>query len=168
MTFYVENETEEQFSFDVDKLISTLTNELISTFDIPYEVSLNVSFTDDETIRNINKEFRGIDHATDVLSFPAIEFETPGDFSIIQKDSFEFFDPDTKELILGDIMISLEHAHSQALEYGHSFKREIAFLITHSLLHLSGFDHETENERAVMEDYQRKILDTVGITRETD
>ena len=65
-------------------------------------------------------------------------------------------------------MISLEHAHSQALEYGHSFKREIAFLITHSLLHLSGFDHETENERAVMEDYQRKILDTVGITRETD
>ena len=65
-------------------------------------------------------------------------------------------------------MISLEHAHAQALEYGHSFKREIAFLITHSLLHLSGFDHESDEEREVMEDYQRKILDTVGITRETD
>ena len=138
------------------------------TRSIPFEVSLNVSFTDDESIHEINREFRGIDRATDVLSFPALEFETPGDFSKIKEDSPEFFDPDTKELILGDIMISLEHAHSQALEYGHSFKREIAFLITHSLLHLSGFDHETDEERTVMEDHQRKILDTVGITRETD
>ncbi len=168
MTFYVENETEEQFPFDVEKLISTLTKELIRTFKIPYEVSLNVSFTNDESIREINKEFRGIDRATDVLSFPAIEFDTPGDFSLIEKDSFDLFDPDTKELILGDIMISLEHAHSQALEYGHSFKREIAFLITHSLLHLSGFDHETDEERLIMEEHQRQILDTLGITRETD
>ena len=168
MTFYVENETEEQFPFDVEKLISTLTKELIRTFKIPYEVSLNVSFTNDESIREINKEFRGIDRATDVLSFPAIEFATPGDFSLIEKDSFDLFDPDTKELILGDIMISLEHAHSQALEYGHSFKREIAFLITHSLLHLAGFDHETDEERLIMEEHQRQILDTLGITRETD
>ena len=168
MTFYVENETDEKFPFDVEELISTLTKELVKTFKIPYEVSLNVSFTDDESIHEINKEFRGIDRSTDVLSFPALEFETPGDFSNIKKDSPECFDPDTKELILGDIMISLEHAHAQALEYGHSFKREIAFLITHSLLHLSGFDHESDEERNVMEDHQRKILDTVGITRETD
>ena len=168
MTFYVENETNEEFPFNVEELISTLTGELIKTFGIQYEVSLNVSFTDDTSIREINKEFRGIDKSTDVLSFPALELETPGDFSNIEEDSPEYFDPDTKELILGDIMISLEHAHAQALEYGHSFKREIAFLITHSLLHLSGFDHESDEERAVMEDYQRKILDTVGITRETD
>ena len=168
MTFYVENETNEEFPFNVEELISTLTGELIKTFGIQYEVSLNVSFTDDTSIREINKEFRGIDKSTDVLSFPALEFGTPGDFSNIEEDSPEYFDPDTKELILGDIMISLEHAHAQALEYGHSFKREIAFLITHSLLHLSGFDHESDEERAVMEDYQRKLLDTVGITRETD
>ena len=168
MTFYVENETNEEFPFNVEELISTLTVELVKTFGIQYEVSLNVSFTDDTSIREINKEFRGIDKSTDVLSFPALEFETPGDFSNIEEDSPEYFDPDTKELILGDIMISLEHAHAQALEYGHSFKREIAFLITHSLLHLSGFDHESDEERAVMEDYQRKLLDTVGITRETD
>jgi probable rRNA maturation factor len=168
MTFYVENETNEQFPFNVEELISILTKEIIKTFNIPYDVSLNVSFTDDPSIREINKEFRGIDKSTDVLSFPALEFEKAGDFSNIKDDSPEYFDPDTNELILGDIMISLEHAHAQALEYGHSFKREIAFLITHSLLHLSGFDHVTEEERKVMEDLQRNILDTVGITRETD
>lgn len=166
MTFYVENETDEEFPFDAEELIKTLTAAVSARFDIPYELCLNVTFTDDKTIRGINKEFRNIDRSTDVLSFPALEFEKPGDFSNISEDDPECFDPDTGELILGDIMISLEHAHKQAEEYGHSYKREIAFLITHSLLHLSGFDHINDNERKVMEALQDEILDEIGITRE--
>ena len=167
MTFYVENETLEEFPFDIDALIKDLTLATMEKLKCPYEdYSLNLTFTDDEEIHRINKEYRGIDLSTDVLSFPALEFETPGDFSGIEKEDPDCFDMDTGELILGDIMISLEHAHSQAEEYGHSFKREIAFLITHSLLHLSGFDHETDDERSVMEKMQDEILNGLGITRE--
>ena len=166
MTFYVENETDEEFSFDTEGLIKLLTETVMKRFDIPYELSLNVTFTDDETIREINREFRNIDSSTDVLSFPALEFEKPGDFSGISEDDPECFDPDTGELIFGDIMISLEHAKKQAEEYGHSYKREVAFLLTHSLLHLSGFDHMEDEERKVMEALQEQILDEIGITRE--
>lgn len=167
MTFYVENETEETFDFDVEKLIEALTLKVIESENVPFnDISLNVTFTDDDTIQEINKEFRDIDKSTDVLSFPAIDFETPADFSNISGDEPDYFDPDTGELILGDIMISLEHAHNQAVEYGHSFRREIAFLITHSLLHLIGYDHMEEDERAVMEAKQTNILTELNITRE--
>lgn len=167
MTFYVENETEETFEFNVDELVKTLTETTLEMENVPFrDVSLNVTFTDDETIKEINKEFRDMDKSTDVLSFPAIDFEMPGDFSNIEGDEPDYFDPDTGELILGDIMISLEHAHAQAAEYGHSYRREIAFLITHSLLHLIGYDHMEEDERAIMEGKQEAILDKLNITRE--
>lgn len=167
MTFYVENETEELFEFDIDELIKSLTETTLMMEEVPFkDVSLNVTFTDDETIREINREFRDMDKSTDVLSFPTIGFEIPADFSNIEGDEADYFDPDTGELILGDIMISLEHAHAQAVEYGHSFRREIAFLITHSLLHLIGYDHMGEDERAVMETKQEAILERLNITRE--
>lgn len=167
MNFYVENETEEEFPFDVEELVKTLTLTVMKRLGCPYEdYSLNVTFTDDEEIHAVNQEYRNIDRATDVLSFPALEFEEPGDFSKIVPEDPDCFDMETGELILGDIMISLDHAHAQAEEYGHSFRREIAFLITHSLLHLSGYDHETEEERKVMEDLQEEILSGLGITRE--
>lgn len=167
MTFYVDNDTDEIFDFDINELIKLLTDEVMNRLDCPFkDYSLNVTFTDDESIHEVNKEFRDIDRATDVLSFPAIEFENQGDFSFIEEGDPDYFDIDTNELILGDIMISLERAHAQAEEYGHSFKREVAFLITHSLLHLSGYDHIDEEERLVMEELQDEILNSVGITRE--
>ncbi len=167
MTFYVENETEENFEFDVNKLIADLVNETIDCEKVPFkDISLNVTFTDDETIATVNKEFREIDKSTDVLSFPAVDFSKPADFSNIKPNDPLYFDQDTGELILGDIMISLEHAHRQALEYNHSFKREIAFLITHSLLHLLGYDHMVDSERTVMEAKQEAILNNLGLTRE--
>ena len=167
MTFYVENETEENFEFDVNKLIADLVNETIDYEKVPFkDISLNVTFTDDETIATVNKEFREIDKSTDVLSFPAIDFSKPADFSNIKPNDPLYFDQDTGELILGDIMISLEHAHRQAREYNHSFKREIAFLITHSLLHLLGYDHMVDSERTVMEAKQEAILNNLGLTRE--
>lgn len=167
MTFYVENNTEETFEFDINKLIKELTSSVLLSLHCPFsDISLNVTFTDDEEIRDINREYRGIDKATDVLSFPAIDFNTPGDFSHIESDDPSFFDVESGELILGDIMISLDHARAQAIEYGHSYKREIAFLLTHSLFHLSGFDHETEDERIDMEKRQEDVLVALGITRE--
>ena len=167
MTFYVENETDEKFEFNIEDLIKSLTDKVIETESVPFkDVSLNVTFTDDASIREINREFREIDKATDVLSFPAIDFPAPADFSEVEEGCSDYFDPDTHELLLGDIMISLERAHAQAEEYGHSFKREIAFLITHSLLHLIGYDHMTDDERTIMEEKQEAVLQALNITRE--
>lgn len=167
MTFYVDNDTNETLSFDVEELLSKLLKETMNVISCPFDdFNVNLTLTDDESIHAVNKEFRGIDRSTDVLSFPAIDFETPGDFSFLTGEEMDYFDPDTKELILGDIMISLEHAHKQAEEYGHSFLREVSFLITHSLLHLSGYDHETDEERLEMEALQTKVLENLNITRD--
>ena len=112
----------------------------------------------------MNLEQRGIDRPTDVLSFPMIEYDAPGDFSVIDEETGDAFNPETGELMLGDIVISKEKVLSQAEEYGHSPKREYAFLIAHSMLHLFGYDHMEEEERAEME-AQRAIMEKVGIPR---
>ncbi len=113
----------------------------------------------------MNLEQRGIDRPTDVLSFPMIEYDAPGDFSVIDEETGDAFNPETGELMLGDIVISKEKVLSQAEEYGHSPKREYAFLIAHSMLHLFGYDHMEEEERAEMEAHQRAIMEKVGIPR---
>ena len=122
----------------------------------PVEVS--VSFTDDENIRVLNRRFRNVDRATDVLSFPLFDFEGAED------------EPPVDELVgmLGDIVISLETAKRQAEEYGHSFEREAAFLCVHSTLHLLGYDHETsEEDEADMRRRQSEILDGMGLSVRT-
>ena len=93
-----------------------------------------------------------------------IPFETPADYSIVE-DKDEFFDLDTDELILGDVMISVEKVYAQAEEYGHSVEREFSFLFAHSMLHLLGYDHMEPEEAAVMEAKQAKALEELGITR---
>ena len=130
----------------------------------PYEAAITLLLTDDEAIREINRENRAIDAATDVLSFPYQNFEKAGDFAFLEEHP-EAFDPESGELILGDIVISVDHALKQAAEYGHPLLREYAFLIAHSILHLCGYDHETPEEAAVMEALQKKGLDSIGITR---
>ena len=110
-----------------------------------------------EGIRELNKEHRDIDRETDVLSFPL------GD----DENGYEV-DPDTDAIMLGDIVISLEKAKQQAEEYGHSYRREVAFLLTHSLFHLLGYDHvNSEEEEKEMFGKQDKVLDKLGITRES-
>ena len=117
-----------------------------------YEVS--VTFTDNAGIRQINKEYRGIDRETDVLSFPMTD------------EGEEFtLDPETGCYNLGDIVISLEKAVSQSEEYGHSFDREVAFLTVHSMLHLLGSDHMEKEEEKEMFGLQENILNLLGITR---
>ena len=119
----------------------------------PCEVS--VTFTDNEQIRGLNRRFRNIDRATDVLSFPLFDYDGVSD------------EPPVDELIgmLGDIVLSLEQAECQAREYGHSFEREVAFLTVHSMLHLLGYDHETsEEDEADMRARQRAVMEKMGLS----
>ena len=122
-------------------------------YENPIEVS--VTFTDNEGIRELNRKFRNIDRATDVLSFPLFDY------------TGESEEPPVDEFVgmLGDIVISLEQAKKQAEEFGHSFEREAAFLTVHSMLHLLGYDHEAGgDEEADMRRRQREILDRMGLS----
>lgn len=165
MNILIEKEYSLDLGFDVDKLISDVINEAIDYVACPYETEISVTLTDNERIHEINKEHRGIDAPTDVLSFPMVDYEHPGDFSVLEND-YSCFHPDTGELILGDIIVSLDKVVSQAEEYNHSKKRELAFLIAHSMLHLSGYDHIDDEERKIMEHKQKDILNKLCITRE--
>ncbi len=166
MTFYVENETEIIFPFSVEETVELVAEKVLDTENCPYEVQINVLLTDNRGIHTFNKEYRGIDRETDVLSFPNLEFEKEGEFEIAEEDEADFFDPDTGELILGDIIISVDKVKEQAENYGHSLKREFAFLVAHSMLHLCGYDHMEEAEAAVMEEKQEAVLRALNITRE--
>ena len=165
MTFYIEKETETDLGLDYKEIYEQVAKEVLEQEGCPYEVEVSLTLVDPEVIKDTNREFRDIDRVTDVLSFPMIDYETPGDFSNVEEDFSDCFNPESGELMLGDIMICLDRAREQAEEYGHSVKREFAFLIAHSMLHLLGFDHMEEDEARVMEAKQRQALDHLGITR---
>jgi probable rRNA maturation factor len=165
MTFCVENETDKELPFDAEEVACKVINEALEFEDCPYEVIVDVTITDDDGIRAMNNEFRGIDKPTDVLSFPNVDYEAPSDFSDIEDRDEDYFDPDSGELCLGDIVISIDKVFAQAEEYGHSPMREYAFLIAHSMLHLLGYDHMEPEEALVMESKQEEILKRLGITR---
>lgn len=165
MTFCVEKETDFELSLPYEELFREVALQAMEQEMCPYEAEISLLITDDASIREINRDYRGIDSATDVLSFPMVEYDFPADFSKLEEKGCECFHPETGELLLGDIIISAEHAASQAEKYGHSRKREFAFLIAHSMLHLFGYDHMTPEEASVMEEKQEKILSSLGITR---
>ncbi len=166
MTFYVENETDVIFPFDIELLVQKVAEAVLEAENCPYEAQVNVLLTDNEGIHEFNKEYRGIDRETDVLSFPNLDFTESGIFEIDESREADYFDPDTGELILGDIIISVDKVCEQAESYGHSQKREFAFLVAHSMLHLCGYDHMEEQEAKVMESKQEEILTELGITRD--
>ena len=130
----------------------------------PYEAEVSLLLTMDTQIQEMNTEFRGIERATDVLSFPMIEYPAPGEFGFL-KEREDCFDPESGELSLGDIVISKEKVLAQAEEYGHSVLREYAFLLVHSVLHLTGYDHMEESERSKMEEKQDEIMKCLDILR---
>ena len=165
MTFNIEVETKKQLSFDYKKIIDEVINKVLEFENCPYETEVNLVLTDDEEIHSINMEYRGIDSPTDVLSFPMIDYISPSDFSIVEKNEREYFNPETGELILGDIIISVDKVYEQAKCYNHSDVREFAFLITHSMLHLCGYDHMEQAEANIMEEKQSQILSELGINR---
>ncbi len=167
MTSYVENETDVEFGFDVKEVLDAVMAQVLNLENCPYEAQVNLLITDDQGIHEFNKEYRQVDSPTDVLSFPMIAFEKAADFSVAEADEADYFDPESGELLLGDIIISADKVKEQARKYGHSVKREFAFLVAHSMLHLCGYDHMVEEEANVMEQKQEKVLSILGIKRDS-
>ena len=164
MYVYIEKEKKIVLAIHYKKIIKDVVNAVLKYENCPFECEVSVIITDDEGIRDYNNRYRGIDKSTDVLSFPFIEYKIPADFKDFDKNPL-MFNPENNALMLGDIIISAEHIESQACEYGHSKKRELAFLVAHSMLHLLGYDHENDNERLIMEEKHRSILNGEGYIR---
>lgn len=168
MTILIEKETDDEIGFDYQETLKNVILKSIEIENCPYECEVNITFTNDSGIQRLNQDFRGIDRPTDVLSFPMADYNPPANFSILESDdtTAQYFNPESGELLLGDIVISTERAKKQAKEYGHSLKREICFLTAHSMLHLMGYDHMTDRDREEMESKQDEILNALGITRD--
>ncbi|MCP1109195.1 putative rRNA maturation factor [Lachnospiraceae bacterium PF1-21] len=162
MTLFYEDESEISLGLDGEETAFAVIEGALDYLSVPFECEVNLLLTNNEQIKSLNKEFREIDKATDVLSFPMNDFAVPLDFTAEEHLSFN---PESGELLLGDIVISKEKVLSQAAEYGHESMREYAFLIIHSVLHLLGYDHLEEGERKVMEEKQKEILDFLEIRR---
>ncbi len=164
MTLLFGDESGKKLPFDAFELAERVIEGVLDYENCPYEAQVNILLSDNETIRQVNKETRGIDRPTDVLSFPAVEYETPGDFRFLEEEIL-YFHPETGELVFGDILLSVDKVYAQAEEFGHSLMREYAFLIAHSMLHLCGYDHMGKDEALQMEKKQEDILNRLGITR---
>ena len=165
MTLNIEKEYDLDLGLDYEETARLVIDQVLDEEGCPYETEVNLLLTSDEEIHRINLEYREIDRPTDVLSFPQVEYDAPSDFTWAEEHDIECFHPDTGELILGDIIISLDKVREQAEKYNHGTKREYAFLIAHSMLHLLGYDHMTEEEAKEMEARQTAILEHLGITR---
>lgn len=148
MTIYYNYEAKQKLYIPWMNIISDVVTGTLEYMKFKKEAEVSVSVVDGEQIKELNRDFRNIDRVTDVLSFPI------GDKN-----------PETGEIVLGDIVLCAEKVISQAQEFGHTRKRELAFLTCHSMLHLLGYDHIEEDERIEMENLQRKILEKIGYTR---
>lgn len=168
MTFCVEfdESVTNDFPFEAEPLAAQVAEAVLQAEGCPYEVCVNVLVTDNSGIREFNRQYRDIDRETDVLSFPNLDFEKAGIFDIPEERRADYFDPDSGEVILGDIILSADKIKEQAELYGHSMRREFAFLVAHSMLHLCGYDHMEAQEAALMERRQETILSELGITRD--
>ena len=164
MTLIFEEEGELRLDLPCEELATKVIEAALDYEECPYEVEVNLLLTMNDEIQEMNQNFRQIDRATDVLSFPMIDYEEAGNFEFLE-DVMDAFHPESGELMLGDIVISKEKVISQAVEYGHSVEREYAFLIAHSMLHLFGYDHMEDQERIVMEAKQKEIMEQLQILR---
>lgn len=154
MTVLIDIRTE-GFPEELEAVMEKIALDSLKYEGFQEECEISISIVDNEEIHQINKQFRGIDRPTDVLSFPQLTFE---EGEIMDRN-------ENGEVVLGDIIISLERAREQAEEYGHSLKREIAFLTAHSMLHLLGYDHMEPEEEKEMFAKQKEILELAGIPR---
>lgn len=150
MDVLFENNTNEEINY---KLIEKVISEALRYEGVNDNTEVSVTIVDNEEIRKINNKFRNIDRATDVLSFPLIDFDN------------ESLPDDGSKIYIGDIIISIERAKEQAKEYGHSIDREIGFLTAHSMLHLLGYDHMVPEEEKEMFAKQEEILNNLGLRR---
>ena len=166
VTIEYECETDFDLGLDCPALAKMVAEKVLDMEKCPWDAQVNLVLTDNEEIKRVNTEFRGIERATDVLSFPMLPFETPADYSVAEDDE-SCFDLDSGELLLGDIMISAGNpAAAQAGRVWTQCKEgSFPFLVAHSMLHLLRYDHMTPEEAADMEARQAKALEELGITR---
>lgn len=147
---------------EAERLIRMAADAAFGIFEYPFRAYVDITLTDDEGIRVINREQREIDRSTDVLSFPMNDFAEGQAPDTVIYD----IDPETRRLPLGDMVISVETARRQGEEYGHGFERECAYLTVHSMLHLMGYDHLDEGEmKARMREMEEKIMKVIGLER---
>lgn len=165
MTVLIENDQKTELPFDYEEITKRAVACVLEAENCPFEAEVSVTLTDDTEIHKLNLAHRDTDRPTDVLSFPLIDFPAPSVFAEGITDNEDNFNPDTGELMLGDIVISVETAARQAGEYRHTLKREYTFLLVHSMLHLLGYDHMEEEERACMESRQSVIMHKLHIQR---
>lgn len=162
-----------ELNFDIDiyedivepstiSLIQNIMEEALEMHNLKGNYEISLSFVNDEDIRDINLRFRNKDSKTDVLSFPLFSENEIKEVITTSEKTLDF----SENIMLGDIIISVPTALSQAKEYNHSIEREICFLSCHSILHLLGYDHDTNERTETMEAMQRTIMDKVGVTRE--
>ena len=152
MTVIITNEQDKvEISADWAEQINEVAAICLREEEIPERAEVDLLFVDNEAIREMNKEYRDKDSATDVLSFPMYEADEAID--------------DEEEILFGDIVISLERAQEQAMEYGHSLKREVMYLLVHGLLHLAGYDHMSEEDKKQMREKEEKLLAEIGAVR---
>ena len=165
MTIEIINDGNFSLDFDMEEVANLTVKGVLSVEKFPEDAYVCITYVSEEEIQSINKEQRDIDSVTDVLSFPMIPWSFPANYNELS-DFSDIKDPQTGEIMLGDVVLCIPKVVSQAKEYGHSKRREFAFLICHSMLHLLGYDHMEENDRILMEEHQNKIMDYINISRE--
>lgn len=164
---YTENRQEKlEVTEEIIKKIQEVSEFALREEGVLGEYQISLLFVDNEEIRKINNETRNIDKATDVLSFPMLDFEE----GKVYKDMYIGFNfdetyKDGEELILGDMVLSLERAKEQSEDFGHSYEREVCYLVIHSILHLLGYDHMIEEEKIRMREREEEILNKFNIKR---
>ena len=150
-----------------EQLLKKAAKVTVDTCGMTSNVQVGVKLSTDETIKGINKEFRDIDKSTDVLSFPMLDLSAPITDGGEPESPMELeIDPETGEMMLGDIVISVETAARQAEEYGHSLEREMAYLLVHGMLHLLGYDHMEDSDKKIMRQSEEIIMNAMGLKRE--
>ena len=160
------NQTQVTLEETLEETLLVALDEVMTAEGVEYEPEVSLYFIDDEAIRTINREYRNLDLATDVLSFPALPYEGDRVFSEMYNEATlrdDMFLGDN--LLLGDVMISLERAKAQSLEYGHTLEREIIFLFVHSLLHLLGYDHMDLAQKTRMNEKEEFYMSKMGVNR---
>lgn len=151
------NEVEEVFSQQEE--LTAFLNQCLAVINPDFSVLLTVTVTDNETIRQVNREQRDMDKPTDVLSFPMLFYKEP---EVLAEPLKEYdYDPESGLVVLGDLMLSHEKIAEQAEEYGHTYQRELCYLTLHGLLHLFGYDHMVDSDKVIMRAREKEILSKI-------
>ncbi len=151
---------------DLNEVIESVLEYALKEEEVRIDTEISLIYVDNDEIRNINSDTRGIDKETDVLSFPQLDYEEGKVFKDCYVNyTFMPYDLDEGKLVLGDIVLSLQRAREQSIEFDHSIKREVCYLCVHSLLHLLGYDHMEDVDKKVMRKREEEILNKFEITR---